>query len=252
MTTRFARPFTILALFASLTTGLTATPALAFTDTEKDEINAMVRQYILDNPDIIAEAITELQRRDAMAQQEAQKAVLKDSRAALENNPADPVMGNPKGDVTIVEFFDYQCGYCKKVFPALMEAVNKDGNVRVVMKEFPILSATSLTAARIALAAQMQGKYKDFHNTLMEHKGGLNEETLWTLAAQAGVDVAKAKVDMNSKEVNAHLAETRALADQLQITGTPGFVIGDHVIPGAIDLAQIQSFIIMTREGKKG
>jgi protein-disulfide isomerase len=167
-------------------------------------------------------------------QAERMAAALKDNSAQVFRNPAAPVAGNPKGDVTIVEFMDYNCGYCKRSLPDVMKLVESDKNLRVVIKEFPILGPTSITASRAALAAGKQGKYKELHVALMSHKGALSDEAIFELAKSAGLDVDKLKADMEDKTIAARIEQNHQLASMLGIDGTPAFVIDQQLIPGAL------------------
>jgi protein-disulfide isomerase len=219
------------ALFAGLAA---ATPLLAFTDAEKKDIGAVVKQYLLEHPEAIQEAIDELKRKQEADQATAQSQAITENATKIFRSQADLVGGNPKGKVTMVEFFDYNCGYCKRAFPDVMKMIKADGDLRLVMKEFPILGPGSLFAARAALASRKQDKYWKYHLALMGHEGKMDEEAALAIAAEVGLDVAQLKRDMDSTEVTSVIDANMKLAEQLTIQGTPAFVIDKTLIPGAI------------------
>ena len=213
----------------------------------KAEIEALVRDYILQHPEIILESVAIMQAREDAEKNAAAKQALVDHRDALERDPGDPVLGNPDGDVTIVEFFDYQCGYCKTMMKPLMELVEEDGNIRLVLKEFPILSPTSETAALASLAADRQGKYKSFHTELLALRGRLTPEAIFQVALEAGLDVEKLKADMKDPALQGQVRKSFELAQLLSIQGTPAFTIGEHVVPGAISKEQLADLVAEAR-----
>jgi protein-disulfide isomerase len=159
-----------------------------------------------------------------------------------------PVSGNPKGDVTIVEFFDYQCGYCKRTMQNVLDLQKEDPKVRVAWKELPILGPVSEFAARAAMAAEKQGKYMEFHTAVMGARGQLTPEGVMKHAADAGIDVDRLKRDMMAPEIGKYLRDTLQLAQELGINGTPGFVIGGKLVPGALDKEQMKALIAKARE----
>ena len=226
-----------LAVAIALPLGLIAAPAQAdsgFGKSQKQEIRKIVRDYLLQNPEVIVEALREMRRRKEAAKLAAAKKSIEESRDALLRNRADPVGGNPKGGVTVVEFFDYNCGWCKRAYPHMTAALKADGDVRLVYKEFPILAPSSRVAARAALAAGKQGKYIDMHHRLMTNRGALNEAAIFAIAEQVGLDIGKLKNDMQAPDVEAAIAANGELASRLGIRGTPAFVIGNKVIPGML------------------
>jgi len=216
-----------------------------------DEFGAKVRAYILAHPEVIMEAVQELRQRQEVVQAEAAKAAIAAHRDEIFRDPASPVAGNPVGDVTLVEFFDYNCPYCRKVAPDLWALPGADPGLRLVFKEFAILGPTSEFAARVALAAQRQGKYLPVHQALMRAGQPLTEDKVFQAAAGAGADLARLKRDMADPSVDTELARTRERAETLGITGTPGFVVGDALIPGAVERDALQSAIAEAR-GTKG
>ena len=166
-----------------------------------------------------------------------------DHRREIFNDPSTPVGGNPQGNETIVEFFDYRCPYCKRVEPSVDAMLRQDPNLRLVYKEFPILGPVSVTAAYAALAAQRQGEYDAFHAAMMEAHGNITDDTVYRVAASLGLDIDKLKRDMASPEFAQQIRKNLKLADALGIRGTPAFVIGDKVVPGAADIATLKSMV---------
>lgn len=219
-----------------------------FTPEQEKRIKDMVKEYILANPEIILEAVQTLRKKQEEAQKKAAEEALKTKRAELQGATDLPVAGNTKGDVTIVEFMDYRCGYCKSVKPTLDEVIRADGKIRLVLKEFPILGPASRTASMAAIAANKQGKYLALHNALMAYPNNLTDEVIFALARQVGLDLAKLKDDMKSPEVLALIEKTNKLAQDLGINGTPGFIIGDQIIPGAVTAAEMKERIAAARK----
>lgn len=216
---------------------------------ERAKIESLIRDYLLANPEIVMEALEELDRR-AEARAAADRAqALSDSREQLERDPASPVLGNPDGDVVVVEFFDYQCGYCKQVAEPLRRLLEEDAGVRLVMKEFPILGPASLQGARAALAAARQGRYEAFHWALMEHRGQLSEARVLEIAEASGLDLERLRADMRDPAIEEKLRDNYRLAERLDIRGTPAFVVGDTLLPGAVPLERLRQVVAETRAG---
>lgn len=238
---------------AVLAAGLLAAPAAAadgaLTPEQRAEVEALVRDYILKNPEIILESMAIMEARQRAEQEEQVRLALASRRAELEDNPADPVLGNPDGDVVIVEFFDYQCGYCKTMLKPLMSLLADDGGVKLVMKEFPILGEASVVAAKASLAAGRQGRYEDFHNALMGLRGRLSEQAIWQVARETGLDLPRLEKDMADPAIEAQIQETYKLAQALTIQGTPAFTIGDRLIPGAVPGGRLAELVAERREG---
>jgi len=218
---------------------------------DRAAIEAIIRAYIKDNPEEIVESVRAHQERQAAAAQAKAEEALASSRGELERDPGTPVAGNPDGDVTLVEFFDYQCGYCKKVFPAIRQLIESDGNLRYVLKEFPILGPDSLTASRAALAVWHlePERYFAFHSALMEARGSLDEVRVLDIAEDLGLDARAIKAKMQSREVNDAVEGIHTLAETLQIRGTPAFVINGQLIPGAVGLDALKELIAAARQG---
>lgn len=217
-------------------------------DTQQDEVRKLVRDTLLKNPEIIMEAMQVLQAKQQEQQAQMQKIALEDIRKNKLESAITPSGGNPKGDVTLVEFFDYQCGYCKRAFPGVMEVINSDKNIRYIFKEFAILGPESEIAARAALAAQKQGKYMDFHTAMMKVNGRLSEDKILKTAESVGLEIKKLQDDMKSNEVTEEIVSTREIAQRLNITGTPGFIIGDEIIAGAVPPETLKEVIKQQRE----
>jgi protein-disulfide isomerase len=207
-----------------------------------EQVEKIVRDYLLREPEIIYQALEELQRRQAEAAAERQRTAVAANRVQLFDRAGDPVAGNPVGDVTVVEFFDYQCQYCRRVVPSLQALLAEDQDLKVVFKEFPILGEASVTAARAALAAREQDRYLPFHFALMSARD-LSLGTIMALARSVGLDTERLASDMESPAIEAQLQANLTLARELGIEGTPAFVVGDELIPGAVDKARLAQLI---------
>jgi len=213
-----------------------AVPALAgeFSDSQKQELGAFIHDYLMKNPEVLRDALQELDRRQTQADATARKQTLTEKAATVFHENGDLVGGNPNGKVTVVEFFDYNCGYCRKAFPDVMKMIGDDKDVRLVMKEFPILGPGSTYAARAALASRKQGKYWEYHLAMMRHDGRIDDTTADEIAASVGLDVKKLKSDMQSDDVEQVISRNMGLAEALNIQGTPAFIIDETIIPGAV------------------
>lgn len=205
----------------------------SFSGAQKSEIENIVKEYLLKNPEVFMEVQAALESKMEKIQAEKLKAALAANADTVFRDADAPVAGNPKGDVTVVEFFDYNCGYCKRGFPDLAKFMESDPNVRVVFRELPILSKGSEEAARVAIASNMQGKYWEFHKRMIVHPGQANESSALKIAEAAGLDMAQLKTDMKSPKVDEQIKKVRELAQNLNITGTPHFLVGNRSIPGA-------------------
>ena len=234
----------ILAAVAALT--LTS-PVLA-QELSKEDVKKLALEAILENPEIIMQAIDILRAQESDDKASAQQQAYIDNEELLKTDANAPVLGNPDGDVTIVEFFDYNCGYCKRAMVAMQAVLTADKNLRVVYREFPILSDASVFASRAALASREQGKYEEFHWALMSAQTA-DEASVLTIAAQVGLDVAKLRVDMDAPAVLEHIQTSRELADALQFTGTPSFIIGDEIVGGYIPQDVMEEVIADARAG---
>lgn len=210
--------------------GLLAGKNIAGMDGET--LNTRVHEYIVNNPEVIREAISELQRREQAQQESAAREKIAANRDAVFSGPDALVFGNPDGAVNVAEFFDYNCPYCKESHAAAQKLREK-GNVRFVHKQFPILSEGSKVAARAALAARKQGQYLPLHNAMMEYSGQVTESVVMKLAEKVGLDMAQLKTDMASEAIQKQIDATIQLAQEIGVSGTPTFVIEDRMISGA-------------------
>lgn len=237
-------------LLAASAPVLAESTAKALTPAQEQAVRKLVRDYLVDNPEIIVEAMQRLRAKRQRSEQDRIAKVLVAYRTQIFENPRSPITGNPKGDVTIVEFFDYQCGYCKAVMDRLLKTVKDDGNIRLVFKEFPILGPNSVFAARAALASRNQGKYFEFHELLMGFKGKLSQEAVFVLAKSIGLDTKRLAREMNERKIRKIIARNFLLAQRLKINGTPAFIIGDKLVPGAVSQQQLDAYIASARDKK--
>ena len=205
----------------------------AFSPAQRKELETFIKQFLLTNPEVLLDAQNVLEARMGKIQAERMAVAMKEHAGELYRSAASPIVGDAQGDVPIVEFFDYNCGYCRKAFPDLAKLMEKDKKIRLILKEFPILSKGSEEASRVALAAKMQGKYWEFHSAMLESRGQASEATALHTAEKLGLDMAKLKRDMASPEVKKEIDDTRKLASGIGIQGTPHFIVGDHIIAGA-------------------
>jgi protein-disulfide isomerase len=212
----------------------TASPAgKDFSADQRKEIEKIVKNYLITNPEIFLEAQNALEAKMEKEQAEKLKVAIAENAKDIYRDPKADLAGNPNGDITVVEFFDYNCGYCKRGLHDVIKLVEKDPNVRVVFKELPILSKGSEEASRVAIASGKQGKYWDVHKAMLEAKGVMNEANALAIATKLGLDIEKLKKDMASPEVEAEIKKSEALAKKMGVNGTPHFLVGDRAIPGA-------------------
>ena len=221
----------------------TMVPSLARADldaTDRATLNSIIEDFIRNNPEIVRDTLIALATREEAERKQTGLAKVRDDQG-------DPVMGNANGTITLYEFSDYNCGYCKRVFEPIQQLVRDNPDVRLVIKEFPILSQSSLVAAKAAIAAEMQGKFGDYHIAMMTYLGQITDAVVMRMAAQAGVDIEQLKSDMESPKTMAIIQRTREAAAALEINGTPGLVVGDTVVPGAIGLDELVKLIAEER-----
>lgn len=214
----------------------------------QDKFERRVKDYILNNPEVILEAMQRLDKRQRAAENEAVRGIIATRAKDIFQDPDTPVGGNPNGDATVVEFFDYNCPYCRAVAPTMVDLERADPKLRFVYKEFPILGPNSVFAAKAALAAQRQGKYVEFHRALITSKGPVNEERVMTAAAEVGIDRGRLKMDMEDPTIKAAIDRNLELARVLRITGTPSFVVGEAVRQGVADLPTLQTMVAKVRK----
>jgi len=203
---------------------------------DKAAMDALFKAYIEENAEVVRDALVALANREEAERKEAAFSLLRDV-------DGDPEMGNPDGDIVIYEFTDYNCGYCKRVFEPIQQVLGEDGNIRFVVKEFPILSQTSLTAAQAGIAAAAQGVFTPYHVAMMTGRSAVSAESILQAAADAGADMERLQADMQSDTVNSIITRTREIAQRLEINGTPALVIGDTVVPGAIGIDELRRLI---------
>ncbi len=243
----------LLAATATVAIGLQqpATAQQSFSADQKTAIEAIIKEVLLKNPEIIQEALVELEKRQQQAQVDSQKQVLVTERAAIFDAPKSAIAGNAQGDVTLVEFFDYNCGFCKRSLTDLQELIKADTKLKVVLKDFPVLGADSVEASRVAIAVknQIKGeKYFAFHVALMGTRGRVNGAKALEVAKDFGVNIDQARRDMDSTETRSAIEDTVVLGDRLGLTGTPAFILADEIIFGAVGVDQIKSRIDAVRK----
>ena len=233
----------------ALAFGLSFAPIASFAQDLNDaRIKELALEAIRENPQIIMETVQLLEMQQAADQATAQADVLENQRQLLERDPNAPVLGNPDGDVTVVEFFDYNCPYCRQAMSEVQGLLDADRNVRLVYREWPILSEGSVFAAKAALAAREQGKYEEFHWALMGLKGRVEEASVMRLAEEIGLDIEQLRADMEAPEVQDHIDASMRLAQALGFNGTPSFVIGDNLVPGYVEQEQLESLVEKARD----
>jgi protein-disulfide isomerase len=211
-----------------------------------EQVKQLALEAILENPQIIMQAVAILEQRERERAASGANTV----RLQLEQDPNSPNLGNPDGDVTVIEFFDYNCPYCRKAGQTVQELLASDANVRVIYREWPILGEDSVFASRAALAARAQGKYEEFHWALMNGEGRASEASILKLARHLDLDVEKLQADMTSPAVEAHIAQSSALARTLGFTGTPAFIVGDRTAPGMLSTDEITAMVAEARATK--
>jgi len=223
-------------------------------DLDREVLQTEIRRYMLENPEIIMEAVQVLEARQTADAQNAELQMVRNSADALINDGYSFVGGNPDGDVTLIEFLDYQCSFCKRAHPEVANLLTQDGNIRLIVKEFPILGPVSEAASRAAMAVLLeQGPelYHEFNDQMMRFPGRLDDTIIDNLAERAGADVAAMRDRMDDRDITQQIAQNKALAEQLQITGTPTFVLGDTMIRGYLPLEQMAEAVRLTRSAAR-
>jgi protein-disulfide isomerase len=230
----------------------TAAPAQSFTDTQRSDIETIIKNYLVSHPEVLEEAMNELTKRQAAAETQKHEESIAKNADAIFNSPRGVVLGNKDGDVTFVEFFDYNCGYCKRAMADMLDLMKNDPKLKVVLKEFPVLSEGSIEAAKVAVAARMQDpkKYLDFHQKLLGGRGPADKARAMAAAKDAGYDTAKLEKDLANPEVKATIEENFKLAEEMGLNGTPSYVIGKQIVVGAVGLDGLKEKIGIARCGK--
>lgn len=234
-----------LMLTAVVTAGLLLSGPAQAEDFTKAQINEMIHEYIMNNPQVILDAVDAYQKKN-IADRQAE--ALQRNHDELFRDENSPVLGNPKGDVTIIEFFDYNCHYCKDVYAMLVKLTDEDKNLKVIFKDFPILGPTSQTSAKWALAAHRQKKYFEFHKAMMDHRGPLKNEDIEKAATSVGLDMGAARSYVDGTAVMMQLERNKALAAQMSINGTPYFVLNDETFSGVPEIDEMKERIAAKRK----
>lgn len=252
--TKMATP--LIAPMAALALALAAPQAVAqdkaaMPAAQKQAIEQIVKEYLNAHPEVVVDAIKAYRERQEKAEEERSQQAVQAHRKMLTDSATTPIGGNPKGNVTIVEFFDYRCGYCKRAYPSVQELLKSDGNIRYVYKELPILGEQSMFATKVALAGWRADpkKYEAFRGAMMSVQGALTEERVFRLAKEAGYDADALKKGMAAPEVQAMITDNYKLAELLGITGTPAFVIGEKLVPGAVSIDTMRDLVAQARKG---
>jgi protein-disulfide isomerase len=242
----------LLAAAAIALAGVTSVSAQTFSEPQRGEIEKIIKEYLLKHPEVLQEAMAELEKRQAVAEAEKARSAVKNHSEAIFNSPRQVTLGNPQGDVTFVEFFDYNCGYCKRALDDMNALMAKDPKLKVVLKEFPVLGPGSTEAAKVAVAVRMQDKtgkkYLEFHQKLLTGRGQADRARALAVAKEVGLDMARLEKDLKSDEIDATLAESMKLAEALGLNGTPSYVIGSDVVVGAVGLAKLGEKIQAARQ----
>jgi protein-disulfide isomerase len=219
----------------------------AFSAAQAREIENIVKNYLVQHPEVLQEAMEALDRRQKEADAEKARVTIKDNNATIFNSTHQVVLGNPQGKVTMVEFFDYNCAFCKRAMADMLDLLKTDSDLKFVLKEFPVLGPGSVDAAHVAVAARMQDpsgkKYMEFHQKLLGGRGPADKMRALAVAKDVGFDMTRLEKDMNSDEVKATIEENMKLADALGVSGTPSYVVGDEVVVGAVGLDELRAKI---------
>jgi len=231
-----------------------AVPARAdpLTADQQKQVESIVHDYLVAHPEVLLDAIKAASDKDKADKVAQAAATIRAHHRELYDDPDSQIGGNPNGDATVVEFFDYRCPYCKQMQPMIEGLLKTDRNLRIVYKEFPILGDASTYAAKMALAARAQGKYDAFHRAMMDTKGKIDDAVVDRVATSVGIDVAKAKAAMAAPAIDAAIKKDYALADALDINGTPSFIIAGKLYPGALSLAELKKAIADARQSHDG
>ena len=229
--------------------------AQSFSPDQRGEIERIIKDYLLKHPELLQEVMSELEKRQTAADAEKHRGAIKELSATIFNSSRQVTLGNLQGDVTVVEFFDYNCGYCKRAMTDMLDLLKVDGKVRFVLKEFPVLGEGSMQAAQVAVAVRMQDKtggkkYLEFHQKLLASRGSIDKARAIAAAKEVGLDVARIEKDLASEEVKATLEESYKIAEALGLNGTPSYVVGSDVVIGAVGLKVLKEKVNTARCGK--
>jgi protein-disulfide isomerase len=235
-----------LALSLALPAALPA-QAQSFSADQREEIGHIVKDYLVAHPEVIQDVMAELEKRQQSAEAEKHRAAVVENKATIFSSPHQVVLGNPQGNVTMVEFFDYNCGFCKRALGDMLDLIKSDSNLKFVLKEFPVLGEGSVEAARVAVAARMQDttgkKYIEFHQKLLGSRGAADKMRALAVAKEVGFDMARIEKDMGSDEVKKTIEENMKLAEALGVNGTPSYVVGEEVVVGAVGIDALREKI---------
>jgi protein-disulfide isomerase len=253
---RYLRPLAVaLVVLAAAVPTVDFAAAQPFSPEQRGEVEKIIRDYLLKNPELLQEVIQEMERRQTQAEAEKHKEAIKEHAQAIFNSPRQVVLGNPQGDVTMVEFFDYNCGFCRKALADKLELVKADPKLRLVLKEFPVLGEGSTQAAQVAVAVRMQDKtggkkYLEFHQKMFASRGQIDKARAMAVVREIGFDAARVEKDIASDEVRLSLEEAFKLAEALGINGTPTYVLNGQVVVGAVGVEKLREAINTARCGK--
>jgi protein-disulfide isomerase len=225
-----------------------------FSAPQKQEIERIIKEYLVNHPEVLQEAVAELDKRQAAADTEKARAAVASNAETIFNSSRQVVLGNTKGDVTMVEFFDYNCAFCKRAMADMLELLKDDPKLRVVLKEFPVLGPGSVEAAKVAVAVRMQDKngkkYLDFHQKLLGGRGQADKARALAVAKEVGMDMARLDKDLASEENKVSIEESLKLAETLGLNGTPSYIVGSDVVVGAVGLDALRAKVAFARCGK--
>jgi len=239
--TRLAVPLAAAMLLAAPV----AAPAQTFSPDQRQQVESIIKEYLIAHPEVVQEVLAAVDKHQKDAEAQQQRATIRANNATLFNSPHQVVLGNPNGKIEMVEFFDYNCGFCKHALPDMVKLLDTNHDIKFVLKEFPVLGEGSVEAAKVAVAARMQDpkKYMQFHQKLLGGRGSADKARALAVAKEVGFDVARIERDMASEEVNTTIAEDMKLADALGINGTPSYVVGEDLVVGAVGFDELKKKI---------
>jgi protein-disulfide isomerase len=249
------RPLAAVMIAGALALPSAIAVAQSVTPAQRGEIETIIREYLLSHPELLQDVMVELEKRQTAAEAEKHRKAVKDNASIIFDSPRQVTLGNPQGDVAVVEFFDYNCGYCKRAMVDMMEMLKDDPKLKFVLKEFPVLGEGSVQAAQVAAAVRMQDKtggkkYLEFHQKLLGSRGQVDKARALAVAKEVGMDMARLEKDLNSSEVRAQIEESMKLAEALGLNGTPSYVVGNDVVVGAVGLNTLKERVNAARCGQ--